>query len=299
MKLVEQSVQLLPLRSINEQIELAARTCYKSEDKITEDSSEKFVQRLIDNNHTAMLEHGTVYLKVPHNPGNLEDILLHTRYANNPYSHINIIAENNNYVLYITTNYRVIIENEWEDDLQFQCEPTENHLKRYSVKITTNLGIARELCRHRKFSFAQESTRYCNYDKDKFGNELTFIIPYWIKLNSGPYKFLSNPDESISIEGDGYLVDCKELTIENSFIFSCVRAEFDYTSLIRNYNLQPQQARDVLPLSLKTEIVMTGFENDWKHFFELRLDESTGKVHPDMKELAQLIHIALYGDSNK
>ena len=278
MKLIEQSAQLLPLGSINEQIELAARTCYKSEDKITEDSSEKFVKRLIDNNHTAMLEHGTVHLTFPQ----FDDRIL--KYRNNQYSSINNWC--------VTTNYRVIVENGWEDDLQFQCDLTEQHPERYSVKITTSIAIARELCRHRHFSFAQESTRYCNYSKDKFNNELTFIRPGWCVVNDCSY-FINK--EGIT-EGDGYL-GLDKTSAENTFINNLIRAESDYMWLLER-GLKPQEAREILPLSLKTELVMTGFDNDWEHFFSLRLDESTGKVHPDMKKLAQLIHIELYGDSN-
>lgn len=80
-------------------------------------------------------------------------------------------------IAYITTNARVLIENNWLEDLQYMCEPTKYHAKRISVKFTTSIGITRELIRHRVFSFMNESTRYCNYSKGKFGSELTFVIP--------------------------------------------------------------------------------------------------------------------------
>ena len=180
MKLIKPSYEILPqssgLEGVSQQIEIAGRTCYKSEDKITLDSAKGFVERMIKSGHGAMLEHGTVYLTIyPH------DAITGYKYRNNKYSKYferRIREEPTPEVTkYVTTNYRVLVENSWLDDLKYICEPTEFHEKRITVKFICDRGVSHEFVRHRVFSFAQESTRYCNYSKEKFGNELTFILP--------------------------------------------------------------------------------------------------------------------------
>lgn len=130
-----------------------------------------------------------------------------------------------------------------------------------------------EFVRHRVFSFSQESTRYCNYSKDKFGNELTFIIPCWTNLPEQEYGDMTNPKifNRGSVNG-----------IETDFVNSLRIIEFNYLRLI-NDGWNPQQARQILPNALKTELVMTGFIKDWKHFFKLRTDPN---AHPQARELA-------------
>ena len=257
------------------QIELCGRTCYKSEDKITEDSAKGFVDRMIKSNHTAMLEHGTVYLQIPGNM--LKYLLTHPveDYDKNPYSKYKEIFTGfpvSTCEIYVTTNLRVLVDNGWLDDLKYICEPTEYHAKRYTMKFITDRGVSHELVRHRVFSFAQESTRYCNYSKDKFGNELTFIKPSWkytktlVSKEGLPYNGVPQFD------GD-YFED-----------FLAQSEKIYFTLLDQGWT--PQQARQILPNALKTEICMTGFEDDWKHFFDLRYKETTGKAHPDMKLLA-------------
>ena len=162
MRLIKPNLEILKqqpgLDGIYKQIELAGRTCYKSEDKITEDSAKAFVDRMIASGHGAMLEHGTVYLKV-------KDIETINKYLINKYTKVNIILESDspysaNYeVAYITTNYRVLVENNWLDDLQYICEPTEYHEKRITVKWTCDRITGESFLRHRVFSFAMESTR--------------------------------------------------------------------------------------------------------------------------------------------
>ena len=326
MKLVNQSaeplIQLEGIGGLEKKIELAGRTCYKSEDKITEESASKFVERLKNNGHTAMLEHGTVYLTIPLGSPT-EDINYTTIFGiinyfqNNPYSVVkdeyklvpvatirNREVKTQIHIYNITTNYRVIndiLENkiyEWDEIMTWRVDTPTVHEKRFSFKITTSISVARELCRHRKFSFAQESTRYCNYTKDKFDNGLTFIIPYWTTLNSGPYDLIQDEDGNVLLEGDGYLVDTAEMSAENLYLISCYSAEASYKSGIKEFNLNPQSIREVLPLGLKTELIMTGFESDWRQFFDLRYYEKTGPVHPDMKVLATIMHDQLYGDTN-
>ena len=159
MKLIKQSFEILDqqcgLEGIYKQIEISGRTCYKSEDKITEDSAKEFVDRMIKSGHGAMLEHGTVYLKITYK--DIDFTTLCIFYGKNKYSVLNHSEDNKIY--YITTNYRVLVENNHLNDLKYLCEPTEYHEKRITVKFTTDQGILREFTRHRVFSFAVESTR--------------------------------------------------------------------------------------------------------------------------------------------
>lgn len=298
MKLIKPSVEILEqssgLDGIYKQIEIAGRTCYKSEENITEDSAKGFVDRMIKSGHGAMLEHGTVYLtyRIDYNSNPLSNGYDENRerevksfinkYYSNKYSKVN--HYNIHYANYIaiTTNYRVLVENNWLDDLQYLCEPTEYHEKRITVKFICDRGVSHELVRHRVFSFAQESTRYCNYSKDKFGNELTFIIPSWFKtLKEASDEILLQTYSKEQVEkgmNRYYAID----NCENEWIISLLDQEVVYISLIDN-GWTPQQARAILPNSLKTEIVMTGFESDWEGFFKLRCDKA---AHPDIQVLA-------------
>ena len=292
MKLIESSVQIIEEKDPYKMIELAGRTRYKSEDKITEDSAKEFVDRMIKLGHGAMLEHGTIYLTLDGEDPNLRKI------QNNPYTKVNIIpyevlTEGNytiSYKAYITTNLRVLVENNLKELLCYQVEPTEHHEKRITAKFICDRGVSHEFVRHRVFSFAQESTRYCDYSKDKFGNDITYIIPSWLDLPEGKYS-----------DWDNDWCDVSELKLlypevdnlsdpANCFLQSIKNAEYYYFMLI-NRGWKPQQARQVLPNATKTELVMTGFESDWEHFFELRC---SGAAHPDAKKLAdelyKLIH---------
>lgn len=168
-------------------IEMCARTCYKSECKITDESAPKMVKALIKSGHEAMIEHCSI-----------------------------------------------------------------------TVKFICDRGVSHEIVRHRLASFAQESTRYCNYIKDDFGSEITVIKPLYLDENT-----------------DGYA----------HWKAACFVAEKAYFDLL-NWGCTPQEARAVLPNSLKTEIVVTMNLREWRHFFNLRALGTTGKPHPQMKELA-------------
>lgn len=124
-----------------------------------------------------------------------------------------------------------------------------------TVKFTVDRGITHELVRHRLFSFAQESTRYCNYSKDKFGNQITFIVPRYLDFEK--------------------LYEWKK---------ACIEAEEAYFKLLEE-GCTPQEARAVLPNSTKSDIIVSGNYRQWRHFFNLRAVEVTGKVHPQMKEV--------------
>lgn len=279
------------LEGVYKQIERAGRVCYKSEDKITETSAREFVERMIKSGHGAMLEAGTIYLRYDfkaREDSNRVACNLWSKYKENIYSKAvqaqPILGVLDGFVA-ITTNYRVLVENNWLDDLQYICEPTEFHEKRYTVKFICDRGVSHEFVRHRVMSFAQESTRYCNYSKDKFGNEITYILPPWMddkqlgEQNSQELLIqmgsLSNPTYSQE--------DLNELY----FLFGLASSEVQYFNLIDN-GWKPQEARAVLPNSLKTELVVTGFASDWEHFFKLR---DAGSAHPQAYELAHPLHM--------
>ena len=282
MKLIESSVQIIEEKDPYKTIELAGRTCFKSVDKITGDSAKEFVDRMIKLGHGAMLEHGTVYLTITATSPEVR------KYEINPYSRVKKISVDGiNGRAYITTNYRVLVENKWLDDLKYQCDPTPSHEKRITVKFICDRGVSHEFVRHRVFSFAQESQRYCNYSKDKFGNELTFIKPTWLDIPTGDYTYW---------DGDWCDIDNMKIQlpsdngVADNFLWCLNNAGMQYRLLI-NKGLKPQEARGVLPNATKTELVMTGFESDWEGFFKLRC---SGAAHPDAKKLAdelyKLIH---------
>lgn len=279
MKLIKPSFEIweqsVGLEGVYKQIERVGRVCYKSEDKITEDSAKPFVDRMIRSGHGAMLEHGTVYLHffwtgaVCHCCNQTTPNKLLDKYADNKYSTVNYHGND----IYVTTNFRVLVENGWLDDLQYICEPAEYHERRVTVHFVCDRGVSHEFVRHRVMSFAQESTRYCNYSKDKFGNEITFIKPCFLD------------DSKLALYGPYHTV-IRDKSPESIFIASLNNAEKDYIDLI-DLGWKPQEARAVLPNALKTELVMTGFVSDWQHFFDLRALGTTGAPHPQAKELAE------------
>lgn len=301
MKLIKPSFEIwnqsAGLEGVYKQIERVGRVCYKSEDKITEDSAKPFVDRMIKSGHGAMLEHGTVYLKWQQtyywDGGCVYDNNPLYKYKSNKYSKftkftsMTEITGRDNSTYYVTTNLRVLVENGWLGDLQYICEPTEFHEKRITVHFVCDRGVSHEFVRHRVMSFAQESTRYCNYSKDKFGNELTFIIPEWCpEIREDSNKGW----DPCSMYDKLYL---QHLQSAEDTYFALLK-QWDervpdkrYKSGFRNNPWVPQQARAVLPNSLKTELVVTGFVSDWNHFFDLRARGTTGAPHPQAKELAE------------
>ena len=225
-------------------------------------TAEDFVDMLMKSGHGAMLEHGTVYMQIDTFLDIPEDKKLDKRvhqYDSNRFTKVNSMYIGQGcWRYYITTNLRVLVENDWLDDLKYVCEPTEYHAKRITAKFICDRGVSHEIVRHRTMSFAQESTRYCNYSKSKFGQELTFIEPAW--------EF---PSSDI-------------INIKERFEAILGEAEANYMELI-TLGFKPQEARAILPNALKTEIVVTAFIEDWKHFFELRCDSA---AHPDIRKLA-------------
>lgn len=308
MKFIHQNVEVLEqtpgVEGMYNAIEDAARTCYKSTGRL----GKEFVDKLIKNKHTAMLEHGTVYLTIAFgasfkDSNFVEKYTLKHILVNSPYSkYISAFYPTKETcpkefldkfdewegitVYYITTNFRVILEkfSNPEEVLQYWDEPSK-HPRRISVKITCDRIGSQSLTRHRKFSFAQESTRYCNYSKDKFGKEITYIIPSWVKDFDDYVDRYGLPCKGVVIRPpveDSYLMSLY------TFFYSLYYAEESYMRLL-DLGRTPQEARQVLPNALKTEIIMTGFADDWKYFLDVRTTNTYGVPHPDMMELALMI----------
>ncbi len=251
MKLIKPSFQIIEptgytIDDIYKSIELAGRVSHKSEDKIIETSAKDFVGRMLNMKHLATCEFGTVYLYA-HSMYDL-DI---EKYRQNPYS--KAIWNNNGH--YISTNYRALVENNWLDDLKYLREPTKYHHKRYTVHMILDRGVMDEFRTHVGLSHLAESTRYCNYSKDKFGNELTFIQPCW------------------DIRGTNYI----------DFL---QHAEWGYFRMLKN-GWTPQQARSILPLGIKSELISCGFEDAWENFFKRR---DAPDAHPMAQEIANPMH---------
>lgn len=275
MKLIKQSFEFInqtdfSLVGIKKHIERCARVSYKSEDKITDTSYEKFVNMLESRGHDRPLEFGTVYLDIPTKnlePG-YEYIKAVGKYALNPWS----IKDDFDGHAYISTNYRVIKDNHWEDDLQYLCEPTEHHHARYTVHMILDRGVMDEFRTHVGLSHLAESTRYCNYSKDKFGNEATFVIPSWCDSLVEGSKQEYSPFE---INDD-----------EVEFMNALQNAQNSYLSLLK-MGWTPQQARSVLPLGVKSELISCGFKDAWENFFKRR---DAPDAHPMAQEIANPMH---------
>lgn len=305
MKLIQPSFSIIEqdcgIDGIFKQIELAGRTCYRSEDKITETSAKVFVERMIASGHTAMLEHGTVYLSMP-----METILPTEangwgKYMANPYSKGGVACSvNGEKGVAVTTNYRVLVENKWLDDLQFICNPTIHHARRVAVLFHTQIAISREFNRHRVNSMAESSTRYCNYSKDKFGHEITVNLPSWIEPSTITPDAIHQADvqtkllELANTWGHAEVKFPKDFTALDYWLLANTMAEYCYMGLIQQ-GWTAQQARTILPLNTNTDLVHTAFVEDWKHFFDLRALGTTGKPHPDASHLA----IPLYNEFKK
>ena len=281
MKLIKQSFEFInqtdfSLVGIKKHIERCARVSYKSENKITDTSYEKFVNMLESRGHDRPLEFGTIYLsRTSQKEDNMEWL---DKYAYNPWSKFSfgngstrINGELRNTV-YVTTNYRVIKEHHWEDDLQYLCEPTEYHHKRYTVHMILDRGVMDEFRTHVGLSHLAESTRYCNYSKDKFNNEVTFVIPSWCNSLVEGSKQEYSPFE---INGD-----------EVEFMNALQNAQNSYLSLLK-MGWTPQQARSILPLGIKSELISCGFEDAWKNFFYRR---DAKDAHPMAREIAKPMH---------
>ena len=336
MNLIRPSYEIIEqapgLQGIYDIIEIAGKTSYKSPVKGGAEAK-KFVDWRTKEKHGAVLEFGTVYLKVEIFQGekidpyqekwNVVDF-----YEKNKFSVVNRYEKETDYsgpsgatisgkvmTFYITTNYRVIVENGREKDLElYLCDTPEigtftepKHERRYCVRFILDRFTGEEFLRHRVFSFCRESTRYCNYSMEKFDNNITFIIPPWI-----PSTVLAEGKNVSWWDGDW--VDMKDLSIVkyggrdkdgktkldriDIWLSALMDCESSYMTLTRYWEgedvpeeerkqWQPQYARTLLPCAIKSPLVMCGFAHDFYHWFHLRALGTTGAPHPQAKELAE------------
>lgn len=279
-------------------IEVVGRTCYKSTENIKEGSAEKFVAGLIERGHEAMLEHASFCFEIDYGAFRIiqdliEQLSVFCGYksfirfsadgrfliSGNVRAWRDLFAAMNLYCGITNVFESFIKENpvlfpEFQDAIFVDCLYSEIrpiHMKDLkvgiearthldvTVRFVVDRGISHELVRHRPASFAQESTRYCNYAKDKFGGQITFIIPEFFRYGSYEWHMWKGHMETV---------------------------ERIYLEMIR-MGVTPEKARTVLPNSLKTEVIMTANCAEWIHFFELRACNMTGKAHPQMLEVTR------------
>lgn len=345
MKIIKPEARIIPKgNSPYKFIEMIGRTCYKSLDKITDDSAVKFVKGLVDRKHYAMLEHYWVHIIINALQSDVEEALeryaedlrlyggvsefdkfvqvtgLNRTYVSAPlrvflefdekvdmFTHRN----NHNYSVidramadisrkfpelldtekwYIDEDYEpveVLEEDEFIESMQndfedcgYACTVQEPMKHRtHTVLFICDRGVSHEFVRHRVCNFAQESTRYCNYSKDKFGSEITVIKPCF---------FDRNPDTPDNVLWDN--------SCYTDWLRSCEESEQAYFRMIKK-GATPQEARSVLPNSLKTELIITANEAEWQHIIDLRFNGVTGAPHPQMKEAMSKIVENLYFES--
>lgn len=292
MKLIKQSFEILEqkdftIKGIKQFIERCARVSYKSEDRMTDTSYEKFVGMLESRDHARPLEFGTVHLKMNVSDFNkIRSILCLNKIYNYQWIKHYYVGD----VTYVTTNYRYylnILEVFPKVEKFFTEEDNEYYPKRYTVHFITSRGIMDEFRTHVGLSHLAESTRYCNYSKDKFNNEVTFVIPSWMNFPEISID-LGNYDKTSvrSKDGNVHIIDTKPPYVEGDFIRSLCEAESNYLSIVRN-GWTPQQAREVLPLAVKSELISCGFEDAWKNFFYRRCAKD---AHPMAQEIAKPMH---------
>ena len=300
MELIKPSAEIweqgTTLEDIWKHIARCTRVCYQSTPNNDGETDEEFVKRVIlrpdssagelkfDKIHGAMLEHGTVYLTLKTVCPGDEGYNLYEKYRYNKYSKA-IIKQG---FVCITTNLRVLYENDWLEDLDYVTSPTEYHFKRVTVSFTTNIGVTREFNRHRVNSIAEESTRYCNYHLHKFNNNITFALPSWIDIN----KTKIQACRTAEVESDMYADIRINMELSDNwntidwYLYALSTSSLAYKKLIQ-LGWKPQQAREVLPLATKSQLIHTAFIDDWKHFFALRADGVSGIPHPNAKLVAE------------
>ncbi len=292
-------------------MEYIGRTCYKSTDHITADSGLAFVKSLTKSRHLAMLEHSHIIVKttsltafklanlISKTPIPVGKYLQFSFMGGNaiisgsfrtviellPYSKYSVVDDFTATIAsfykeflweYVDATHECVFDTDFEvlDRNSFvefvnSSKATEEEKKKvlsrhltHTVIFTCDRGVTHELVRHRPASFAQESTRYCNYSKDKFGKEITVISPCTLKPGTEEYDVWQK---------------------------ACIYAEKCYFMLL-DQGVKAQMARDVLPTSLKTEIVVTANEEEWQHIINLRLKGTTGAPHPQMEEIMKIAY---------
>ena len=251
-------------------IERAGRIAYKTEDRITEDSWQRFLGMLKERGHWAVFNHGTVYLRF--NPAKEMEAWRKLK-ETKPYTRWTKDADWVN----VTTNYRVILQLGLSDFMEkYWIEPDSSFYRRVGSLWICSRAISHQLVRHRVYCHLQASQRYCNYSKDKFGGELTFILPQWIYRVR---KDIGNTIDPVTYESRNWILklDGERLWDELTLWDRTVSGHDDiWKAIEKEYMaeltsddgevLKPEEARGILPNDIKTELIMTGFIEDW--FYE-------------------------------
>ncbi len=298
MKLIKQSFEFInqtdfSLVGIKKHIERCARVSYKSENKITDISYEKFVNMLESRGHDRPLEFGTVHLEIDMSP---RDIITDTLTNRGMLNQLWWKETYKNGKVYVTTNYRyyLAIKKVYPNiDKYFTEEDNKYYPKRYTVHMILDRGVMDEFRTHVGLSHLAESTRYCAYNKDKFNNEVTFIKPCWLNVLEGEYGHCvmvskSSPDIRVECVGSDEIGKYYNIgEDEGLFLNSLVQSELAYLHLTNNRKWTPQQARSVLPLGIKSELISCGFEDAWENFMRRR---DAPDAHPMAREIAKPMH---------
>lgn len=273
MKVLEPTVEVIKqedfsIKGIKQFIERCARLSYKSEDKMTDDSYQRFVEMLIKKDHARPLEFGTVHLKMDgFDFTNFIAFLAWNGLLNCIWMKWNFV----NSMYYITTNYRYFNEIYRSDcpvlvEYAFTEEDNEYYPKRYTAKFVVSRGIMDEFRTHITLSSIAESTRWCNYSKGKFGEEISVVLPTNLQeISEHGYRYINWFDKLKSYE-------------------------LNYIESIKEHNA-PQFARGVLPLDLKSELIMCGFKDAWDNFFYRRCAID---AHPDARYIAEQLKSKIY-----
>lgn len=307
MKIVKASAEILKRaqnESLAQRVERIGRVCYKSEAKITDGSAERFVRNLIASGHESVLEHADIALEVGSRAMIEVEADLRVMKYNGFENFLKTTHENRSIISGNIRAWRdflnargsvpwycreMILENKlffpefdrWSvydrantkgekvrqistDELTEEIEKLKH--KRITVRFICDRGVSHEIVRHRTASFSQESTRYCNYSKDAFGGEISVVEPLYLMDDPKAYAIWKT---------------------------ACSTAESAYFAML-NLGRSPQEARAVLPNSLKTELIMTTNLEGWKHFFDLRLSKS---AHPQMREVAEIAYELLRAEN--
>ena len=291
------------LDSIWKHIARCARVCYQSVPKDNREDDYSFLVRTLFRGvepknintkdlvkyHLSVCEHATVHLKYP--TFMPRAVAQATRFTSNKYSRT---KQHENYI-YVTTNMRVLIEHHWMDELEF-IDVNNNcpyYIPRPTICFITDIGASRELNRHRVNSVSEESTRYCAYDKGKFGNGITVAKLPWIPE--------VDPNDEGHDYNEGFFNDNEIFdnnVIEEQYTDNWTAVDWFFYGLqicdlvyrkTRELGWTAQQSREILPLNTKTQVVHTAFVDDWNHYIDLRSNGVSGAPHPMAKELADKV----------
>lgn len=280
------------LNDMYEHIRRCARVCYQANGcEINRYNAFEWLKNNIISDlkpliaqHTSVLAHGAVYLTFPYK----EERKLYNFYSklSAQYCDTKVVKG----VCYVSTNYRVIYENKKLEDLKYFTTPTEYHEPIITVSMISNIGVNREFNRHTYNWPSEESTRYCNYNKEKYDKQINVALPVWFQGDEIEIQALRDSETQLFMYTD-MLKDNeirRTMTAIDYYLLSLCCADYCYNNLIR-LGWKPQQAREVLPLGTKSQLVHTTFLKHWKRFLDIRFRGVSGAPHPNAKYLSEKI----------